>query len=173
MLAVPSLLSDPRFHNRRCGVDLTTVLPAPRSPPKVLKIPCSARSTAHASVAQCPSERPVRFVVAPLGLLGCGCLEGGVAQYTWGSCNRATRGHSRCPVPQARSPNAFYRSTANFVKHWCNQRFGVVLMVDLPPRAQRCWRALHDSAGSTTARGRRDAVVRTRAPSGNARVAAM
>jgi hypothetical protein len=28
--------------------------------------------------AQCPSERPVRAVVPPLGLLGCGCLEGGV-----------------------------------------------------------------------------------------------
>ena len=28
--------------------------------------------------AQCPSERPVRFVVPPLGLLGWRCLEGGV-----------------------------------------------------------------------------------------------
>jgi len=29
--------------------------------------------------AQDPSERPVRFAVPPLGLLVCGCLEGGVA----------------------------------------------------------------------------------------------
>jgi hypothetical protein len=28
--------------------------------------------------AQCLSERLVQFVVPPLGLLGCGCLEGGV-----------------------------------------------------------------------------------------------
>ena len=28
--------------------------------------------------AQCPLERPVRAVVPPLGLLGCGGLEGGV-----------------------------------------------------------------------------------------------
>ena len=29
--------------------------------------------------AQCPRSRPVRFMVPPLGLLGCGCLEDGVA----------------------------------------------------------------------------------------------
>jgi hypothetical protein len=29
--------------------------------------------------AQVLSERPLRFVVPPLGLLSCGCLEGGVA----------------------------------------------------------------------------------------------
>lgn len=41
--------------------------------------------------AQGPSERPVRFVVPPLGLLGCGCLEGGVAN-THGDHALALRG---------------------------------------------------------------------------------
>ncbi len=43
-------------------------------------------------------------------------------QYTWGSCTRATRGHSRRPVPQVRSPNAFTNRQLLFVKHWCNQQ---------------------------------------------------
>ena len=38
-----------------------------------------------------PSERPVRFVVPPLGLLGCGCLAGGVAN-THGDHALALRG---------------------------------------------------------------------------------
>ena len=41
--------------------------------------------------AQDPSERPVRFVVPPLGLLGCRCLEGGVAN-THGDHALALRG---------------------------------------------------------------------------------
>jgi hypothetical protein len=41
--------------------------------------------------AQGPSERPVRFVVPPLGLLVCGCLEGGVAN-THGDHALALRG---------------------------------------------------------------------------------
>ena len=41
--------------------------------------------------AQGPSERPVRFVVPPLGLHGCGCLEGGVAN-THGDHALALRG---------------------------------------------------------------------------------
>jgi hypothetical protein len=41
--------------------------------------------------AQDPSERPVRVVVPPLGLLSCGCLEGGVAN-THGDHALALRG---------------------------------------------------------------------------------
>jgi hypothetical protein len=41
--------------------------------------------------AQDPLERPVRFVVPPLGLHGCGCLEGGVAN-THGDHALALRG---------------------------------------------------------------------------------
>ena len=41
--------------------------------------------------AQGPSERPVRFVVPPLGLLGCRSLEGGVAN-THGDHALALRG---------------------------------------------------------------------------------
>jgi hypothetical protein len=75
-------------------------------------------------------------------------LGGWRRQYTWGSCTRATRGHSRRRVPQVRSPKAFTNRQLLFVKHWCNQqRFGVVLIVDLPLHAQRCWRAAHDSTG--------------------------
>jgi hypothetical protein len=74
MLALPSLSSEPRFHNRRCDVDLTTASPPPPFSPRVAKIPRSARSTAHTHVAearwlpwaQLPSEQPLRFVVPPL-----------------------------------------------------------------------------------------------------------
>ena len=48
--------------------------------------------------------------------------------HTWGSCIRATRGYSRRPAPQVRSPNAFTNRQLLFVKHWCNQqrvRFGL------------------------------------------------
>jgi hypothetical protein len=66
--------------------------------------------------AQGPSERPVRFAVPPLGLLGCGCLEGGV-----GNTHRdhaiALRGVILGnPVTQVRSPNAFARSAATSLK---------------------------------------------------------
>lgn len=108
--------------------------------------------------AQCPSERPARFVVPPLGLLGCGCLEGGVANRD-GDHVIALRGIILVhPVPQVRSPNAFTNRQLFLVKPCCNQqRFGAVLIVDLPPSAQRCWRAVHDSTGSPTARIPRDA----------------
>ena len=50
--------------------------------------------------AQDPSERPVRVVVPPLGLLGCGCLEGGVAN-THGHHAIALRGVILVrPIPQ-------------------------------------------------------------------------
>src|SRR5439155_11063042 len=84
--------------------------------------------------AQCPSERPVRFVVPRLGPLGCGCLEGGVAN-THGDRAVALRGVILAhPVPHVRSPNVLPTGAA-LLKHWCSQpRFGAVLMMDLPPR---------------------------------------
>ena len=95
--------------------------------------------------AQCTSEPPVRFVVPPLELLGCGCLEGGVDD-THGDHAVALRG-----VILVASSRRFVRlilftdRQLLLVKHWRNQpRFGVVLMVDLPPLAERCWRAVHD-----------------------------
>jgi len=69
--------------------------------------------------AQDPSERPVRFVVPLLGLLGCGCFEGGVA-------NAQGIIHSRYegsfPSPRPNRPNAFTNRQLLFVKHWCNQQ---------------------------------------------------
>ena len=63
----------------------------------------------------------MRFVVPPLGPLGCVCLEGGVTN-THGDHAVALRGIILVrPVAQVRSPN-FYQSTANFVKHWRNQQ---------------------------------------------------
>ena len=69
--------------------------------------------------------------------------------------------------------NAFTNRQLLFVKHWCDQhRFGAVLIVDLPPRAQRCWRAVNDSTGQQqqgvveTPVLQRTVLVWTRAPSG-------
>jgi hypothetical protein len=61
------VVSDPSFHNRRCGVDLTTCHRRRRPAPKVSKIPCSAFDCSRkprggatdGSVGQCPSERPL------------------------------------------------------------------------------------------------------------------
>jgi hypothetical protein len=71
--------------------------------------------------AQDPSERPVRFVVPPLGLHGCGCLEGGVAN-THGDHALALRGVILVAPSLSRSPNAFTNQQLLFVKHWCNQQ---------------------------------------------------
>jgi hypothetical protein len=85
------VVSDPRSHNWRCGVDLTTVSAAPPFPRSSVQNPsfCAfnrspeRRGGTKAPWAQRPSERPV--------LLGCGCLEGGVAN-THGDHAIALRG---------------------------------------------------------------------------------
>jgi len=94
----------------------------------------------------------MRFVVPPLGLLDCRCLEGGVAN-THGDHALASRG----VIFVAPSPR-FVRLKLLAVDSYFSESidaisngFGVVLMADLPPRAQRCWRAGHDSSGSITA----------------------
>ena len=69
--------------------------------------------------AQDPSERPVRFVVPLLGLLGCGCFEGGVAN-AHEDHTLALRGV--IPSPRPNRPNAFTNRQLLFVKHWCNQQ---------------------------------------------------
>jgi hypothetical protein len=63
--------------------------------------------------AQDPSERPVRFVVPLLGLLGCGCFEGGVAN-AHGDHTLALRGV--IPVAPSQQAQCFYQSTATFCK---------------------------------------------------------
>ena len=141
MLAFPSLYLTLAL-NRHCGVDLTTVSPAPPLFPKVFKIPRSARSIAHATVAE---ARWLRGHYAPRSgqcglwrrlwrLLGCGCLEDGVAN-THGDDAIALRGVILAhPVPQVRSPRALTDRRLLCLKHRCSQPgFGVVLIVDLPP----------------------------------------
>src|SRR5271169_6136994 len=79
MLAFPSSSSEPRFHAPLWPV-----------PAQAFKIPCSARSTAHANGAEAPwaqrpSERPVRFAVSPVGasrlLMPLAAFEKGVIKY--------------------------------------------------------------------------------------------
>jgi hypothetical protein len=99
--------------------------------------------------AQRLSGLPVRFVVPPLGASRLRMAS----PYTWGSCNRATRGYSRPPRQAGSFPNAFTGRRLHCLKHWYSQpRFGRVsvwfLIVDLPPLVK-------DAGGpSTTSRAR-------------------
>jgi hypothetical protein len=110
-------------------------------------------------------ERPVRFVVPPLGLLDCGCLEGGVAN-THGDHALALRGvifvapSRRFARLKLLPIHSYFSKSTDAISNG----FGVVLMADLPPRAQRCWRAVHDFPRSITA-SKESSTRRTRAPS--------
>jgi hypothetical protein len=109
-------------------------------------------------------------------------LEDGVADTdTHGDHAIALRGAILAhPVPQVRPPNAFINRRVLCLKHWRSQpRLGVVLILDLPPLvkdageasttpwAQQQQRVVEMSTWESTV------LVRTRALSGNASVAAM
>jgi len=108
----------------------TTVSAAPSFPLKssqsfILGVrPLTRTSGVHdGSSAQPSSGLLVRFVCRPLGLLGWMA-----SPYTWGSFNRATRGHSRPPCQAGSFPNAFTGRRLLCFEHWSSQpRFGVVL----------------------------------------------
>ena len=98
------VVSDPRFKNRHCGADLTTVSSAPPLPPKstkslVLHVRLLTRTSRRHDPpwAQCPlgaasAVRGAAPWASRLRMLG-----RWRHQYTWGSCSRATRDHSRPP----------------------------------------------------------------------------
>ena len=98
------VVPDPRFHNRRGGVDLPPChppFPPKSSKPSFCAFDClrERRGGTIALWAQCPSERPMRFSVPPRGASRLRMLGRWRRQYTWASCNRATRGYSRPPRP--------------------------------------------------------------------------
>jgi hypothetical protein len=163
MLAFPSLCLTLAF---TIAVLALTRPPCHRfrhSPPKVV-----LRSTAHANVAE---ARWLRGRKAPRsGQCGLWCrprasrlrmLGRWRRQYTWGSCTRATRGHSRRPVPQIRSPNAFTNRQLLFVKHWCHQQRVLCGLAGgftaACAKMLACRRRLH---GSTTAKDGPDVRLR-------------
>ena len=98
------------------------------------------------SVGTSPSERPVRFVVPPLALLGCGCLEDGVAIHMGIMQSRYERSFSS-PVPQVRLPYAFADRRLLFesIGAVSNVRRG--LDGGFAAARQRCWRAVHNPRG--------------------------
>jgi hypothetical protein len=112
---------------------------------KSIKIHRSARSTAHANVAKARCHRGHNATVGTIpplsGQCGLWCRPLGIsAAYAWKVASLTHMGimHSRCEGSFSSAPSP---------------RF---LMVDLPPRAQRCWRAVHDSTRPTTTTRRRD-----------------
>ena len=121
-----------------------------RYPPQVLKT-LPTRSNAHANVAgarwlqgrRAPSERPGH----PWGFSAADAWKM-ASRYTWGSSDRATRGHLRPSLPVGSFAYAFTDRRLLCSKHWCSQpRFGAVLDGGFAAARQIRWRATHNLHG--------------------------
>jgi hypothetical protein len=112
--------SDPRSKSRPCGVDLTTC-PRTATSPKVFKIRRSARLAAHATsrrhdcfVDTMPLGAANAVSLPPLWASRLRTLRRWRRQYTWGSCDRATRSFS--PTQSRRFVRlSFYQSSATLL----------------------------------------------------------
>jgi hypothetical protein len=90
------VLSDCRSHHRRCGVDPATVVTGSAVLPSSFHNPClNVRPLTRTSRAHDGSEEagwpPCGFSAADAWKMA--------SQYTWGSCDRAARGHLRPSPP--------------------------------------------------------------------------
>jgi hypothetical protein len=128
--SVSIVVSHPRSHDRRCGVDPTTVPPAPPlspSSPQNLAYAFERSRERRGGTVAPRAQRTLGAARPPLGLLSCGCLEDGVTIHM-GSSDRATRGHLRPSLPVGSFAYAFTDRRLLCSKHWCSQpRFGAVL----------------------------------------------
>ena len=144
-VAFSIVVSDPRFHNRRCGLDPTAVSPAPPFSQVFKTLPM--RSTAHANVARDGSKDAEVLSErrgSPLGLLSCGCLESGVAIHMGIMRSRYERLFLLSP-PAGSFAYAFADRRLLCSKHWCSQpRFGAVLDGGCAAARQIRWRAVHN-----------------------------
>ena len=160
------VVSDPRSHHRRCGLDPTAVSPAPPFSQVFKTLPM--RSTAHANVAGAMAPRTQRCPrsgeAVPWGFSAADAWKM-VSRYTWGSCDRATRGHFCLSPPAGSFAYAFADRRLLCSKHWCSQpRFGAVLDGGFAAARQIRWRAVHNSTGSTTAKSGRNVCLGERRP---------
>ena len=105
--------------------------------------------------AQGPSERPVRFVVPPLGFSATDAWR--VASPIQMGIVTSRYEGSFLPTPSLTFVRLMLLPIGvALLKHWCSQpRVGTVLMMDLAP-GQGSRRAVHNSPGSTTAKSGRN-----------------
>jgi hypothetical protein len=153
------VVSDPRFHHRRGGVNCPpcqrlSPFPLKSSKSFILRVRPLTRTLGD-TMAPRVQRRSVllRFVVPPLGASRLRMAS----PYTWGSFNRATRGHSRPPCQAGSFPNAFTGRRLICLKHWYSQlRLGAVLDrgfgFGFSAARQRRRLVVHYFSGSTTAK---------------------
>jgi hypothetical protein len=157
------VVSDPRSHHRRWGLDPTACHRLRRSPK-------SSRSTAHANVAcarwlqgrkgalEAARQVPRGFSAADAWKM--------VSRYTWGSCDRATRGHFCLSPPAGSFAYAFADRRLLCSKDWFSQpRFGAVLDGGFAGRASNTLTGRpQPHTGSTTAKSGRNVCLGERRP---------
>ena len=162
----PSLCLTLAFKIAACGVDLTTCHWLRRSSSLAF---CAFDCYANVAEARwlrghsTSSERPVRFVVPLLGLLGCGCLEGGVAIHM-GIIQSRYEGSFLSTRPAGSFPNVL--SDRRLLCKASLQSRGIQYCSDrgFATARQRCWRAVHNPTGSTTAKSGRNVRLGERRP---------
>jgi hypothetical protein len=98
------VVSDPRSHHRRCGLDPTAVSPAPPFSQVFKTLPTRSTAPANVACARWLQGRRSDLEAArhSRGASQLRMLGKMVSRYTWGSCDRATRGHF-CLSPPAGS----------------------------------------------------------------------
>ena len=122
-------LSDPRSHHRRCGLDPTAVSPAP----PFSQVFAFDRSRQRRVRAMAPRTQrcPRSGEAVPWGFSAADAWKM-ASRYTWGSCDRATRGHFCLSPP----PGSFAYAFADR-RQPANPSIGPVLFhqrVELLPR---------------------------------------
>jgi hypothetical protein len=93
------VVSDPRSHHRRCGLDPTAVSPAPPFSQVFAFDPSRERRVR--AVAPRTQRCPRSGEAVPWGFSAADAWKM-ASRYTWGSCDRATRGHFCLSLPQVR-----------------------------------------------------------------------
>jgi hypothetical protein len=119
------VVSDPRSHHRRCGLDPTAVSPAPPFSQVFAFDPSRERRVR--AMAPRTQRCPRSGEAVPWGF-SAGDAWKMASRYTWGSCDRATRGHFCLSPPAGSFAYAFADRRLLCSKDWCSQpRFGAVL----------------------------------------------
>jgi hypothetical protein len=116
--SVSIVVSHPRSHDRRCGVDPTTVPPAPPlspSSPQNLAYAFERSRERRGGTVAPRAQRTLGAARPPLGLLSCGCLEDGVTIHMGIIRSRYER--SFAPIPSRRFVClCFYRSAPTLLE---------------------------------------------------------
>lgn len=157
------VVSDPRSHHRRCGLDRTAVSPAP----PFSQVFAFDRSRDRSVRAMAPrTQRCPRSGEAVSWDFSAADAWKMVSRYTWGSCDRATRGHFCLSPPAGSFAYAFADRRLFCSKDWFSQpRFGAFLDGGFAGRASNTVTGRpQPHTGSTTAKSGRNVCLGERRP---------